>query len=39
MHISALTVGKNDEELMTEIGIGADEFVGDNGDDSLVGCA
>ena len=30
---------KNDEELMTEIGIGADELVGDIGDDHLVGCA
>ena len=30
---------KNDEELMTEIGIGADELVGDIGDEHLVGCA
>ena len=27
------------DPINAQIGIGADEFVGDNGDDSLVGCA
>jgi hypothetical protein len=30
---------KDEEELMAEIGIGADEFVGNDNDDGLVGCA